>query len=401
MTSQSLKNDGALRSLMLSAVTLVSPLAAATAPTGFVRAEEQAQDEFGAQHFGNTRDWLQTEPELESWNAEMTGRKVSEYLETISVDATVRESALEALTRNEEGAGGRDLEKLARVIATTDSRVEALCDAMEALTVETMLVGPLPEANFLRDGETSELVTQVLTQHYGNWLIRHKLYEEAFEVLGSLVPEDSPYPAELLFNQLVTQHQLLHTNDKLAEVALETGDALLNDTKGISKRYEVLGALMLADVREFIKSKTEQPLDEISRRMTSVSRRLELGHADDEVQGEEQKIIDALTELIEKLEQEQQQQQASASGGGQGGKPGQGQGSQGGQGATPANDSSIAGGSGNGDVDRKDLKDRPGWGNLPPKERREAIQNISRDLPTHYREAIEAYFRKMATDADR
>ena len=62
------------------------------------------------------------------------------------------------------------------------------------------------------------------------------------------------------------------------------------------------------------------------------------------------------------------------------------------------NDSQIAGGSGEGDVDKRDLKDRGGWGNLPPAERQEALQQIGRDLPTHYREAIDAYFRKLAKE---
>lgn len=60
-------------------------------------------------------------------------------------------------------------------------------------------------------------------------------------------------------------------------------------------------------------------------------------------------------------------------------------------------DSRVAGASGQGDVDRKNIGDRAGWGNLPPAQREEALQQISRDLPTHYREAIEAYFRKLAT----
>jgi hypothetical protein len=60
-------------------------------------------------------------------------------------------------------------------------------------------------------------------------------------------------------------------------------------------------------------------------------------------------------------------------------------------------DSQIAGSSGQGDVDKKKLDPRGGWGNLPPAKREEALQQISRDLPTHYREAIEAYFRKLAT----
>jgi acyl-CoA reductase-like NAD-dependent aldehyde dehydrogenase len=63
-------------------------------------------------------------------------------------------------------------------------------------------------------------------------------------------------------------------------------------------------------------------------------------------------------------------------------------------------DSRIAGASGQGDVDRKRIEERDGWGNLPPAERQEALQQISRELPTHYREAIEAYFRKLATEGN-
>jgi TolA-binding protein len=147
--------------------------------------------------------------------------------------------------------------------------------------------------------------------------------------------------------------------------------------------------MMVADIKPL----KEDTLDEISRLMTDVTRRLDLGRTDDEVEQREQTIIDKLTKLIEKAEEQQkrQQQQQQQSGGG-------GQDSGGGQGS-PMGDSQIAGGiGGNGDVDPKKLADRNAWGNLPPAERQQALQQISRDLPTHYREAIEAYFRKIATD---
>ncbi len=38
------------------------------------------------------------------------------------------------------------------------------------------------------------------------------------------------------------------------------------------------------------------------------------------------------------------------------------------------------------------------WGNLPPKEREEALQQLGKDLPSHYRDVIEEYFRKLARD---
>jgi hypothetical protein len=56
------------------------------------------------------------------------------------------------------------------------------------------------------------------------------------------------------------------------------------------------------------------------------------------------------------------------------------------------------GGKGPGNVDQKRLKNEAGWGNLPPKERQEALQQISKDLPAHFRDVIEEYFRKLARD---
>ena len=56
------------------------------------------------------------------------------------------------------------------------------------------------------------------------------------------------------------------------------------------------------------------------------------------------------------------------------------------------------GGKGPGNVDPKDIGSKSGWGNLPPKQRQEALQQISKDLPAHYREVIEEYFRRLARE---
>jgi len=53
---------------------------------------------------------------------------------------------------------------------------------------------------------------------------------------------------------------------------------------------------------------------------------------------------------------------------------------------------------GAGDVDPKNIGKRDGWGNLPPKERQEVLQQIGRELPAHFRETIEEYFKKLAQD---
>jgi hypothetical protein len=41
-----------------------------------------------------------------------------------------------------------------------------------------------------------------------------------------------------------------------------------------------------------------------------------------------------------------------------------------------------------------------GWGTLPPKERQEALQQLGKDFPAHYRAAIEQYFRRIATEPE-
>ena len=52
-------------------------------------------------------------------------------------------------------------------------------------------------------------------------------------------------------------------------------------------------------------------------------------------------------------------------------------------------DSQIAGGSGPGDVDPKKMEDRGGWESAPA-QRQEALQRLTEELPTHYRDVIEA-----------
>ena len=60
-------------------------------------------------------------------------------------------------------------------------------------------------------------------------------------------------------------------------------------------------------------------------------------------------------------------------------------------------DSRLANNSGPGKVDPKMLEGlAKQWGKLPEKQRAEAMQELTRDLPPKYREVIETYFRKLA-----
>lgn len=214
-------------------------------------------------------------------------------------------------------------------------------------------------------------------------LVRHRLFDEALPLLEGIEPSATVDPAAVLFYRASCHHALLNKKEALADLR-----ALLDNESDAPVRFTRTANLMLADIKPL----KEDSLDEISRLMNDVNRRLELGRTTQKVRDQEQTIIDKLSKLIDKIEeqqQQQQQQQQQASGGGQ---------SQGNGQTQPMQDSRIAGASGKGDVDQKKWDDRDKWGNLPPAERQEALQQISRDLPTHYRDAIEAYFRKLATD---
>jgi len=63
-------------------------------------------------------------------------------------------------------------------------------------------------------------------------------------------------------------------------------------------------------------------------------------------------------------------------------------------------DSRVAGGKGAGDVQNRDIGAADGWGNLPPHKREEALQQIGREFPPHYREAIEQYFKRLAAGGE-
>jgi hypothetical protein len=232
----------------------------------------------------------------------------------------------------------------------------------------------LPETAWLADAKTPALVSANLRLLAGRWLVQESLFDEAHEQLGSLKPEDVVDPASLLFYQSVAHHRLLHKKE-----GIETIDRLLTGEKWSPRRYTALAGLM----REDLEGVQEETLDHIARRMEDIGRRLDLGRAGPKVRGIEDGVIKSLDKIIEELEKQQQQQ----SGSGNTLQP-----------SSPAQDSNLMGGQGPGRVDRKKLGSKTGWGHMPPKKREEALQEIGRQFPSHYRDVIEQYFRGMATE---
>ena len=279
-------------------------------------------------------------------------------------------------------AGGviPDTDLLEQVAATF---AIVLDDVRPLVTLCSQEAAPLslPTFELLSSGSVPDYVRNNLQLLYGRWLAQRRLFDEASEQLQSLQPEDVVDPASLLFYQGVVHHRLLKKDDCLPTVA-----RLLENEDNIPQRYGVVARLMEADLKPL----KPDSLDEIARLMEDIQRRLEFGRAGKRVRDEEDDVIAKLDKMIEEMEKQQQQQQQSGSGSGQNNPQ------------SPMQDSTLpAGGGGPGNVDPNRIGSRSGWGNLHPKQREEVLNQISKDLPAHFREVIEEYFRKIARDSAR
>jgi hypothetical protein len=262
------------------------------------------------------------------------------------------------------------LDRLAATLALADSRAAQLV----ALCAQPRSRAVLPSQAWLTDPKTPPLEAANLRLLYGRWLVQGAWFDEAIEQLAGLKPEDVVAPAELLFYQGVAYHRLLQKEEGLKAV-----NRLLDGADGSPVRYVIVARLMQED----LKGLEDDTLDHIARRMDDIERRLDLGRAGPKVRKVEKGVIESLDKLIKKIEDEQQKQQCQ----GGGLQPQQ-----------PASSSAPKGGSGPGDVARKNIGSKSGWGDLPPKEREEALQHLGREFPAHYRDIVEQYFRRLATE---
>lgn len=270
---------------------------------------------------------------------------------------------------------------------TPDALLEAICAAFashhpEAQPLVDYCRQPqgspsLVDTEWMASSELDPWVIANLRLLYGKSLSQNRFYDESLVQFQDLKVDDVVDPASLLFYKSVGLHQLLEK-----EACLSTVTRLLEQKDNLPRRYASVAELMYSDLKPL---KTDS-LDEISRMMNNVGRRLGFGRAGKRVRTEEEEILAKLDKMIEELEK-QQQQQSGGGGGGSSSAP-----------SSPMQDSSPAGGRGSGDVANRDLGTGSPWGDLPPRERQETLQDVTKDLPAHYRQVLEEYFRKLARE---
>jgi hypothetical protein len=217
------------------------------------------------------------------------------------------------------------------------------------------------------------LIRDNLRLYYARWLAQYGLYDEVLEQIAELRPADVVDPASLLFYQMAAYHQLVRPDE--ARNALVQ---LLEHEDALPRRFQQVAQLVSRDLDAL----EDESLDHIARRMNDIRRRLNYGRAGTRVQEIEEGVVKSLDKKIEDLEKQCQSIAAS-------GSP---------QSSKPMDESRIAELKGAMQVDRRDIGNKSGWGDLPAKERQQALQQIGREFPAHYRELIEQYFRELASE---
>jgi hypothetical protein len=205
-------------------------------------------------------------------------------------------------------------------------------------------------------------------------LIQARLFDEAKNVLQDLIPENSIDPAGVLIAKAIVFHHFSEQEKGLTALKYFREVA---ERENVPRRYSELAKLLQFD---WEKKSREEEIEKISRQMNDIRRRLGQGRTGEDTQEAEQNVLQSLERLIEKLEEQARRQQAES----------------GGQGNSPPDDARRAGLRASGEVDRREFSPGDHWGDLPPREREEALLRIEREFPSHYRDIIEQYFREMA-----
>ena len=330
---------------------------------------------------------LAAQDELEkraTWSIPTTAEvkaRLDDYLAKKTLDDAAK-LKIEALWPDEAQAldGGELLDRLTASLAVVEPKAAEVVTACRQNSIEVAA----RKFDGLTDESLPALVRDNLRLLVGRWLAQHDLVDESLEVLKDVGTDNVADPATLLFYQAVGQHRLLKKDECLAAAT-----KLLERESELPRRYVTLARLMEADIKPL----KEDSLDEIARMMDDIRRRLGLARAGKVVRDEEDSVIAKLEKMIDELEKQRQmrqQQRRQQAANRRNQRPN-----------NPMQDSQRAELKGPGEVDPKNIGKRDGWGNLPPKERQEVLQQIGRELPAHFRETIEEYFKRLAQDGVR
>ncbi len=236
---------------------------------------------------------------------------------------------------------------------------------------------------------------------YAKALSERHVYEQVLDTLKNVKAEQTVDPATFFFTKAVAEHALI-----MKDPALESIDHLLADVSDAPRRYRTVGALMVFDMMNWKDGGQDiaSRLDPLTRKMKAVKDRLDLERGGEKTQKMEKEIVFRLDEVIKELEN---QQKNGGKGGGNNGncppggdKDGQDQ-PNANTSTSPAKDDYLTNTKGKGVIDIKKMQENAShWGDKNPKERADAMSDMTKDLPPDLRDTVERFFKELSARLD-
>ena len=209
-------------------------------------------------------------------------------------------------------------------------------------------------------------------------LVQARLFDEAKQVLDTITTKNNIDQATILITKAVVFH---HFSQREEGSAALRGFNEIAEREPVSRRHTELAKLLQF---EWDRQEKEEETESIARQMDDVRRRLGQGRTDEDTQNAEEDVIQSLENLIERLGEQAQARRIQREARGQ--QPGE----------PPEENTQRAEIRGPGSVERREFFIGDSWGELPPRDREDALLRIEREFPPHYRDIIEQYFREMA-----
>ena len=290
------------------------------------------------------------------------GREVDDWVDDVQPTERRRRADRRAVAERcagDDAAERRTARSRRRVVRRRRSRAPRSWSSCAAPTT----TGPtLPDAAWLADDDVPPLVRNNLRLYYARWLAQYGLYDEVLAELDGLAPADVVDPASLLFYRMVAHQQLVQPDEARAALV-----QLMEHKDELPQRFQQVAQLVERDLAAL----DDESLDHIARRMNDIRRRLAYGRAGAQVQAIERGVVESLDRKIERA------RKATAATA----EPTIARPAAQMQPSQPMEDSRLAELKAPMQVDQRDIGHRSGWGDLPPQEREQALQQSAATSP--------------------
>ena len=218
-----------------------------------------------------------------------------------------------------------------------------------------------------------------LRLYYARWLAQYGLYDEVLDAFDGLTPAMSSIRrrcCSIAWSPTISWCSPTKPARRWSQ--------LMEHEEPLPRRFQQVAQLVERDLSGL----EDESLDHIARRMNDIRRRLAYGRAGEQVQTDR-----ARRPRFARQEQSRKSKSSNSKAtAGAGRRPTAAVEADAGQPA-PEMKAPMQ-------VDQRDIGHESGWGDLPPKEREQALQQIGREFPAHYRDLIEQYFRELANESN-